>query len=80
MYAIATMCRVLAVSASGYYAWRRRPASRRATADAALAGQIATIHAQSRGTSGERRIDAEQGTAEREAIIAKLGHRECPPS
>jgi len=29
---------------------------------------------------GERRIDAEQGIAEREAIIAQLGHRGCPPS
>jgi putative transposase len=59
VHAVTTMARVLGVSPSGYYAWRRRPASRRATADAALAGQIATIHAQSRGTYGERRIEAE---------------------
>ena len=33
---ITTLCRVLGVSASGYYAWAVRPASEHATADAAL--------------------------------------------
>ncbi len=33
---VATLCRVLEVSASGYYAWSTRPASARARADAAL--------------------------------------------
>lgn len=56
---IATLCRVLGVSASGYYAWTTRPASARATADAALSAQIRAIHQRSRETYGERRIHAE---------------------
>jgi putative transposase len=56
---IATQCRVLGVSASGYYAWAVRPASARATADAALMEQLRVIHTRSRGTYGERRLHAE---------------------
>ena len=59
MHPIATQCRVLGVSASGYYAWAVRPASARATADAALMEQIRVIHTRSRGTYGERRVHAE---------------------
>jgi putative transposase len=56
---ITTLCRVLGVSASGYYAWAVRPASAHATADAALSAQIRAIHDRSCGTYGERRIHAE---------------------
>jgi putative transposase len=56
---ITTLCRVLGVSASGYYAWTTRPASARATADAALSAQIRAIYERSRGTYGERRLHAE---------------------
>ena len=38
------MCRVLGVSTSGYYAWRKRPPSARARADAELSARIAAIH------------------------------------
>jgi hypothetical protein len=55
MYPIRTMARVLKVSASGYYAWRSRPASARATADADLTRHIRTIHAGSHGTYEEVR-------------------------
>jgi putative transposase len=53
------MCRVLAVSASGYYAWRQRPPSARARADAALTARIRTIHQYSRETYGAPRIHRE---------------------
>jgi putative transposase len=58
-FPIRTMARVLKVSASGYYAWRSRPASARATADAALTRRIRTIHAGSRATYGAPRVHAE---------------------
>jgi putative transposase len=56
---VATVCRVLGVSASGYYAWRHRPWSARAQADRALLEQIRAIHEHSRGTYGAPRIQAE---------------------
>ena len=59
MYPIRTMARVLKVSASGYYAWRSRPVSARATADAGLTRHIRTIHAGSHGTYGAPRVHAE---------------------
>lgn len=51
-----TMCRVLGVSASGYYAWCRRPPSRRTLDDATVLAQIRRAHQRSRGTYGAPRI------------------------
>jgi putative transposase len=59
MYSIRTMARVLKVSASGYYAWRSRPASARATANADLTRRIRTVHVGSHGTYGAPRVHAE---------------------
>ena len=59
MYAIATMCRVLGVSASGYYAWLKRPPCARARADAELISRIRAIHQYSRQTYGAPRIHEE---------------------
>jgi len=58
-YPIATMCRLLGVSSSGYYAWSRRAPSQRAQADAVLLPQIRAAHAASHGTYGGPRIHAE---------------------
>jgi putative transposase len=58
------MCRVLAVSASGYYAWRQRPPSTRARADVELGTRIRAIHQYSRGTYGAPRIHQELRAAE----------------
>jgi putative transposase len=56
---VATVCRVLGVSASGYYAWQSRPRSARAEADRALIEQIRAIHERSRGTYGAPRVHAD---------------------
>jgi len=58
------MCRGLAVSASGYYAWRKRPPSLRVRADVELGTRIRTIHEYSRGTYGAPRIHQELRAAE----------------
>ena len=62
-HAVVTLCRVLGVSPSGYWAWRKRAPSPRAQADAALSGQIAAIHQASRGTYGVPRIHAALASA-----------------
>ena len=59
MHAIATGCRVLSVSASGYYAWRQRSPSARARAEALSSARIAAIYQRSRATYGAPRIHEE---------------------
>jgi transposase InsO family protein len=58
-YPIATMCRLLGLSTSGYYARRDRPPSKRAKSDAVLTERIAALHERSRGTYGVPRIHAD---------------------
>src|SRR5690606_33422842 len=58
-YPIATMCRVLGVSTSGYYAWLKRGPSATAKRDAELREQVEQIHRRSKGTYGRPRIYAE---------------------
>jgi len=50
------MCAQLGVSTAGYYAWRDRPASARATADAALTAEIKAAHRKLHGNPGVRRM------------------------
>jgi len=53
------MCRVLAVSASGFYDWRESPPSPRSIGNAVLTERIRRIHAESDGTYGMPRVRAE---------------------
>ena len=59
VYPVATMCRLLGVSPSGYYAWTKRQPSHRAQADMMLLGRIQETHTASRGTYGAPRIHVE---------------------
>ena len=58
-FPIATMARVLGVSKAAFYAWRQRPPSSHAVADAALLKRIRTVHASSRQTYGAPRVRAD---------------------
>jgi putative transposase len=57
-YPVRVMCRVLGVSASGYYAWRGRPESARAAANRRLLIEIRSLHERHRGRYGSPRIHA----------------------
>jgi putative transposase len=59
IHAVTTMCRVLGVSPSGYYAARHRPLSARAISDVLVSAEIDAAHRLSRGTYGAPRIHAE---------------------
>ncbi len=56
---VAAMCRVLDVSESGYYAWRKRPRSPRAQKNAQLETQIKAAHERTRQTYGPERLQAD---------------------
>jgi len=58
-YPVTLMCRILAVTRSGYYEWRKRPLSARKMADLLLLRHIQDIFEQSRETYGSYRIQAE---------------------
>jgi putative transposase len=57
-YEVKIMCRVLAVSISSYYQWRKRPLSAHAQADKQLATSIQQIYDHNRQLYGSRRVTA----------------------
>jgi putative transposase len=76
--AVRSLCRVLKVSPSGYYAWRDRPPCRHALDDAVLTERIRAIHAESDATYGMPRVREElleQGTRTSRKRIARLMRR-----
>jgi putative transposase len=77
-WSVVRMCRVLAVSTSGYYAWLQRQLSPRARADAVLIERIQSVHTSSRGTYGAPRVHAElraTGTRVGKKRVARLMRR-----
>jgi putative transposase len=72
---VRTMCRVLQVSTSGYYAWRERAPSQRAIDNAVLTERIRAVHAASDATYGMPRVRAElidQGLKVSRQRVARL--------
>lgn len=53
-----TLCRLYGVSPAGYYAWKSRPASVRAAADAQWVEKIRSVHQESGQTYGSPRVHA----------------------
>ena len=52
------MCAVLEVSPAGYYAWRERPQSGRATSNSALLAEIRQVHRENGQRYGSPRVHA----------------------
>lgn len=75
VFPVCTMCRMLKVSPSGFYAWQDRAPSRRALEDAVLTERIRAIHAASDQTYGSPNIHAElrdEGTRVGRKRVARL--------
>ena len=74
-YPVRSLCRVLKISPSGFYAWRDRPASQRPLADAVMTERIRAIHAESDDSYGMPRVRAElidQGVTISRKRVARL--------
>lgn len=56
---VVRMCKVMDVSRSGYYTWRRRPPSQREQANQELVAAIRQVHRNSMQTYGSPRVHAE---------------------
>jgi putative transposase len=79
-FAVCTMCSVLGVARSGYYAWLRHPVSNRAREDLALTRRIRAIHAASDGNYGSPNVHAElrdEGTRVGRKRVARLMRKAC---
>ena len=78
VFPVATQCRVLEVSTSGYYAWHKRTPSLRSRVDAQLQERIVALHRASRSTYGAPRLRAdlvEEGTSVSRKRVARLMRR-----
>lgn len=58
-FPVETMCRVLGVTRSGFYAWKKRPKPARVRSDAQLTVKVVAAHQRSRKTYGSPRVHRE---------------------
>ena len=72
LYPVRAMCRVLEVSPSGYYAWRKRRPSERSKANAVLLEKIERYHKESGETYGAPRIHADLKAAKNGASLNRV--------
>jgi transposase InsO family protein len=74
-YPVTVLCRVLQVSKAGYYAWWRRPPSKRSSRQQQLAVKVRAVHTKSHGRYGSPRVLRElrrQGEVVSEKTVAKV--------
>jgi putative transposase len=79
-FEVQVMCDALQLSKSGYYAWKRRPASPRRQRRDELVDRIRTAHQRSRGTYGSPRVTVElkaSGVAVNEKTVARYMRQEA---
>jgi putative transposase len=77
-FPVDAMCRVLQVSASGFYGWRDRVPCKRVMGDAVMTERIRAVHAESDATYGMPRVRAElmeQGVVISRKRVARLMRR-----
>jgi putative transposase len=82
---VTMMCRLLRIKPGGYYAWRRRPPSRRARDNDRLGKKITEIHAESDGVYGSPKVRDElfnlgflAGKHRVARLMRELGLKGCP--
>src|SRR5437588_2935020 len=77
-YPVRLICAVLEVSPAGYYVWRERPVSVRATANSVLLAEIRQVHHDSGQRYGSPRVHAvlrKQGRGASRGRIERLMRR-----
>ena len=80
-FGVRLMCRVLGVSPSGYYGWRKRAPSRQAQARIALDGQVREEFKRRKGRAGAPRLSRHLGRGRRQvAQSLRRQGLECLPN
>lgn len=84
-FPVVMMCRLLRVKPCGFYAWQRRPPSRRMLENRRLKKQIAAIHAESDGVYGSpkvrdelHRLGFQAGRHRVARLMREIGLKGCP--